>query len=275
MIEPFKLFCTSHKDVAYLDKFEHLTLTGCGNSEFRNNWLTTNSGININDKFKSYADLTAQFWIWQNYIKKNSDKNLWVGISQYRRHWLNSNFDNKKNYNLNDLDSIILKNAKNEWKNYDSILTAPFTFKKNFFESIKTLNLLKRNTTIKEQMINSLGQDFEILYEELLTKLPSTLGKEFNDYIISNNKLSAHGMYIGKPKILNEFMTIAFDWYKKCENITNPKTKKKISDIPRFFQYLNERFSDFWFKKKTNFTTCPIGMYDTQKNKISLIGKIT
>ena len=80
-------------------------------------------------------------------------------------------------------------------------------------------------------------------------------------------------MYISTPKILDKYMTLSFDWYKKCENIIDPNENVKLVKKPRFFQYLNERFSDFWFRNYTNFTINPICMYQEENDKLALIGK--
>ena len=93
------------------------------------------------------------------------------------------------------------------------------------------------------------------------------------DKLYKSNILSAHGMYISTPKILDKYMALSFNWYKNCENILDTNENIYLVKKPRFFQYLNERFSDFWFKNYTNFTTNPICMYQEKANKLSLIGK--
>ena len=168
MTKELKLFCTSHKNVNYLDTFKSLSLVGCGEAKFNNNWLLANTNKNINHKFFGYADLVAQYWIWQNHIKKMMDQDIWVGISQYRRHWLNSNFKENETYNKESFNSIILLEKKSEWSSFESVLPSPFIFRTKFIDRITKLNFSNKKTTIKKQMFNSLGKNFEIIYADLL-----------------------------------------------------------------------------------------------------------
>tara|TARA_B100001059_G_C17722941_1_gene521790 strand:- start:274 stop:1119 length:846 start_codon:yes stop_codon:yes gene_type:complete len=273
MISKILFYCTSHKKINYLDNFANLNLIACGEKKFDDKWEFINMEDNINKKFLSYGDLTAHYTIWKTFIKKKVDQKIWVGLCQYRRHWVNDNFDPKKKYSLKDLKEVILIDSKSSWKNYDAILTSPFVFKPKLLEKIKRLNFLINKVTIKQQMLESLGKDSEKIYEKILTKLPADIADKFDQHISKSNILSAHGMYISTPKILDEYMALSFDWYKNCENILDTNENIYLVKKPRFFQYLNERFSDFWFKNYTSFTTNSICMYQEKENKLSLIGK--
>jgi hypothetical protein len=100
MIENIDFYCTSHKNVDYLDDFKILTLIGCGEKEFSPKWKFFNNKSNINHKFVAYADLTAQYSIWKNIIKNDLKADKWISFSQYRRHWLNEKFNPNKPYKL-------------------------------------------------------------------------------------------------------------------------------------------------------------------------------
>ena len=227
MTKNIKFFCTSHINIDYLNIYEHLNLIGCGPGTFDEKWKVANTGNNINYKYLSYADLTAHYWIWHNYIKKNLNNDELVSFSQYRRHWVNQNFDRNKKYSLKDFDSILLKEKKPEWCRYDSILPSPFVFKKKNWERLKDFDFFNKKVSIKKQMFNSLGFSFPKIYKLLLSYLPQKLSEEFDNYISANNTLSAHGMYISQPKTLDNYMSTAFSWYEKCEEIVDPITKKK------------------------------------------------
>ena len=273
MIENIDFYCTSHKNVDYLDDFKILTLIGCGEKEFSPKWKFFNNKSNINHKFVAYADLTAQYSIWKNIIKNDLKADKWISFSQYRRHWLNEKFNPNKQYKLNDLRNIVLQSPRENWKNFDAILTTPFVFKKRFFERIKNFNFNEKKS-IKDQFLESIGDNSKNILFKILEKLPPKISYDFLEYMSQNNTLSAHGMYISKPNIFNEYFTLIFDWFEKCEDILGVSGEMKLGKQPRFFQYLNERFSDFWFKKNTKYTTNPICMYNEPLNKITLVGKI-
>lgn len=272
MTKKIIFFCTSHKRVDFLNNQSHLKLISSGGTELGGKWTNIINEDNINHKHWSYADLAAQYVIWKKEIKNKLNENIFISFSQYRRHWVNKSFL-KKNYLLKDFDNLILKEPEKNWENYESILTSPFIFKTKFIERLKEFSFSKKKINVKTQMLQSLGTGAEHIYEKILAELPDDLANKFDSYLISTNILSAHGMYISNPKILNEFFTISFKWYEKCEKILDPMTNLTLLDKPRFFQYLNERFSNFWFKNFTNFTTNPICMFHLEKNKLSLIGK--
>lgn len=273
MIKNIDFYCTSHKDINYLDNFKILTLIGCGEKKFSAKWKFFNETDNINHKFISYADLTAQYSIWKNIIKDDLKFDKWISFSQYRRHWLNENFNPNKQYKLNELSNIILQTPKENWKNYDAILATPFIFKKKFLEKLKSFSFDEKKS-IKDQFLESIGDNSKNILFKILEKLPSKISYDFFEYMSQNNTLSAHGMYISKPRIFNEYFALMFDWFEKCEDIVGVSGDIELVKKPRFFQYLNERFSDFWFKKNTKYTTNPICMYNEPLNKITLVGKI-
>lgn len=272
MTKKIIFFCTSHKRVDYLNNFSHLKLISCSGKDIGGNWISLHNKDNINHKFLSYADLTAHYLIWKNEIKNLLNEKMLISFSQYRRHWVNNNFI-KKDYSFEDLENLILKESEKKWDNYESILTTPFVFKTKFIEKLKNLNFFESEVNIKKQMFQSLGNGAKSIYEKILSELPNDLAIKFDTHISHTNILSAHGMYISTPKILDKFFSISFDWYEKCESIIDPESNLTLVNKPRFFQYLNERFSDFWFKNFTNFSTNPICMVHFEKNKLSLIGK--
>ena len=273
MTNKILFYCTSHKKIDYLDNFNNLNLIACGTKKFDDKWKFIDLQDNINQNFLSYGDLTAHYVIWKKFLKGKIDQEIWVGLCQYRRHWVNDNFNFKKDYSLKDLKDFILTESKPGWKDYESVLCSPFIFKPKLREKILKFNFLKNKVTIKEQMFESFGKNSEKIYSKILTNLPSEIANQFDEHISKSNILSAHGMYISTPKILDKYMTLSFDWYKKCENIIDPNENIKLVKKPRFFQYLNERFSDFWFRNYTNFTINPICMYQEENDKLALIGK--
>ena len=81
-------------------------------------------------------------------------------------------------------------------------------------------------------------------------------------------------MFITNKKIINEYFKLIFSWYDKCEKIINPSNQLTLDKTPRFFQYLNERFLDYWFNKYYKCKIWPIAMYNDDKNLITKIGKV-
>ena len=117
------MFCISLEPnhFSFIKKLGYIPV-GLGEKNFDNNWLSDRSGKSISEKNKNYAEYTYHYWIWKNYLDKLDDK--WIGFCQYRKFWSLRDYETK-DININTLNSQILKDIPNEFKNYDSILGQP------------------------------------------------------------------------------------------------------------------------------------------------------
>ena len=61
---------------------------GLGGSDFTDEWIKDNRGINITEKNKWYSELTFHYYLWKNEIK-SIDENTWTGFCAYRDFWVN------------------------------------------------------------------------------------------------------------------------------------------------------------------------------------------
>jgi len=276
------IFCTSHKTINYLDKFyPAIQMVGCSNTiVFPNSWHKSNEKKNISVKFFSYADLVGHYYIWKNFLDKyNQDS--WIGFSQYRRLWIKNKI--VRNIELNLLDKIILTDLDESWNEYDAIIPPAFFFRKQKKEIIKNfllfpikrdISLLKYKTTVLEQFAQSLGPFGKDLIFEIIQYLPASESYDFLEFLKSRTHLSAHGMYISKVKIINQYSNLIFEWFLKCENIINKNNNLPLIKNSRIFQYINERFLDYWFSKYCKALRWSMIMHKENKNKLTTIGKI-
>jgi len=274
-------FCTSHKNIEYLDKFyPTIQMVGLGESKFPKSWIDINKEINISNKFFSYADLIAHFYIWKNLLPAYEDSQ-WIGFSQYRRFWLKHKIVNE--YPLNSIDKLILIEPDLSWKHYDAIIPAPFIFKKkikelfkNFFllKFLKDFDLIKYYTKVQKQFEDSLGSSGREIITDTIKMLPDYDRIGFKDFLNNRNYLSAHGMYISKKKIINSYSEVLFSWLEKCENIINKNNNLPLLKNQRIFQYINERFLDYWMSRNVRTLRWPIAMYNREKSMITQIGQI-
>jgi hypothetical protein len=139
-------------------------MVGCGNNfNIPSNWHNSNKKINISQKFLSYADLTAHYYIWKNLLDKyNQDS--WVGFSQYRRLWIKNKI--ARDIELNLLETIILTDIDESWNEYDAIIPPAFFFRKKMKEIVRNIllfpikrdiSLFKYKTIVLDQFAQSLG----------------------------------------------------------------------------------------------------------------------
>jgi hypothetical protein len=276
------IFCTSHKTINYLDKFyPAIQMVGCSDTiVFPNSWHKSNEKKNISEKFFSYADLVGHYYIWRNFLDKyNQDS--WIGFSQYRRLWIKNKI--ASDIELNLLDRIILTDLDESWNEYDAIIPPAFFFKKKMKEIIKNfllfpikrdISLLKYKITVLDQFAQSLGPFGKDLIFEIVQYLPTSESYDFLEFLKTRTYLSAHGMYISKVKIINQYSNLIFEWFLKCENIINKNNNLLLINNSRIFQYINERFLDYWFSKYYKVLRWPMIMYNLDKNKLTSIGKI-
>jgi hypothetical protein len=280
-MEKINFFCTSHKSVDYLNKFyPKIQMIGLGDVPFPKTWIDIKKEINISHKFFSYADLTAHYYVWKNLLH-NYDENQWIGFFQYRRFWLKHKI--KKAYPLTSLDSLILIEPDMSWKNYDAIIPASFIFKKktkellkNFFllKFLEDFDLIKFYTKVQKQFEDSLGSSGREIITDIIKMLPDIDRVKFKDFLNNRTYLSAHGMYISKKKIINSYSETLFSWFLKCENIINKDNNLPLLKNQRIFQYINERFLDYWMNRNVRTLRWPVAMYNEEKVKVTSIGQI-
>lgn len=104
--------------------------------------------------------------------------------------------------------------------------------------------------------------------------LPNSDRIQFKNFLNYRTHLSAHGMFISKKKIIDSYYEFLFSWFLKCENIINKENNLPLLKNSRIFQYINERFLDYWMTKNYRTLCWPIAMYNSEKKTISLIGNI-
>ena len=280
VVENIKIFCTSVKKVGYFDNFfPTIQMVGLGDNAFPDSWIKTDNKKNISNKFYSYADLIAQYYVWKNLLD-NYDEKQWIGFSQYRRFWLKHKIS--KTYPLNSIDDLILTEPDLSWKNYDAIIPAPFYFKKkikdlkNIFSinSFKDINFFKYRITVEKQFRESLGNHGAEIISDIIKLLPDKDQVGFKEFLANRNHLSAHGMYISRKNIIKSYSEFLFSWFEKCEGIINRNNDLPLLQNRRIFQYINERFLDYWMNKNVKTLCWPIAMYNSEKKIITSIGKI-
>ena len=280
-MEKINFYCTSHKSVDYLEKFyPKIQMIGLGDNSFPKTWLDIKDGANISDKFFSYADLIAHYYVWKNLLP-NYNENQWIGFSQYRRFWLK--YKISKAHSLSSLDNLMLTEPDLSWKDYDAIISAPFIFKKKkrelfknicLFKFLKDFNLIKYYTKVQKQFEDSLGPMGREIIIDIIKMLPNSEKIGFKEFLNERNYLSAHGMYISKKRIINSYSETLFSWFLKCENIINKNNNLSLLQNQRIFQYINERFLDYWMSKNVKTIRWPIAFYNEEKAIITPVGKI-
>ena len=60
----FELYCITNIQSEKLEEL-NINLAGVGMNSFNKNYITCETGVNINEKEKHYSELTFHFWFWK------------------------------------------------------------------------------------------------------------------------------------------------------------------------------------------------------------------
>ena len=265
------MYCltTNDSNLSRIKKLNYIPV-GLGTDKFDKEWTTDNTGKNISFKNKFYGENTFHYWLWKNHLNKLEDK--WIGFCQYRKFWTLDEF-NKNDLNINKLNSIVLKEIPDKFKNYDTILGNPFIFERKVSKFLKrNFKLILKNPSVilNKNKINIKFQ-FDLMHgEKNLDLAINLLGekdkKDFNNFVNNNTKFNPHNMFICRSKdVLESYYDTVFPWLERCETIFGFKNLSGY-DLTRIYGFLAERFLSYWFQKNTKYITMPITFYDIRND---------
>lgn len=229
--------------------------TNCNNSKYDLNIVKDNQGDNISDKNEFYAELTAQYWVWKNYIQ-NHQSLKYIGFCQYRRfldffrepktHTPFNKIDEKRfeqkfetEYSYDAIYSII--------KDYDLIIARKF----EFYETFSIFN------TIIEQY-EKVGHPIKELRDFV-----DIIKTKHHDYIKDiDDFLNGKSMYMGtvfiiKKELYLEYISWIFPMLFELEKKNNWSQYKNTYNV-KIPAFLFERFFNVWLNHKNKTTKLKI-----------------
>ena len=246
-----KIFCITNIQSEKLENLG-LNLVGVGKNKFNKNYITCDSGENINEKEQHYSELTFHYWFWKNEINKYSDDD-WIGFCQRRRFWLKSKSEDKNN----KLKDIILREVPEDWSDSNSVICEPIHLGTKFMKVIKRgwrnlllnplilLNLKKSTIKLHFDMHHGYG-----VLDKAIDVLDIKDREDFRNYVDTRTYYNPHIMFIAKKNIMEKYFNNVFPWLFECEKIFGFENLKGY-DQTRLYAYLSERYLSFWFKKYT------------------------
>ena len=251
-----KIYCVTNKEVDFIKDNNHI-LSWVGNQTPPKNYISCNTGKNIQHKEKFYSELTFHYWYWKN-ILPSEDKKNWIGFCQKRRFWIKGNSYGRVNkYNLND---YLINKPLQDWSEYEAIICKPI--KVSGAKKIKIIkrgwrNLIKDPTILFSKKKQNIFLHFEMHHgygnlEKAINELDAENRKEFLDYVKTNDSFNPHIMFISKAKIINDWFESLFGWLDRCEKHFKFDNLKDY-DTGRLFAFLAERYLSYWFRKNTVF----------------------
>ena len=264
-----KIYCITNKRVNFLDNTKY-NIGWVGKGKAPTNYISCNTGDNIFFKERYYSELTFQYWYWKNLL--NSYEENWIGFCQKRRFWINKKSANEELTKKNFL-SQILKDAPEEWHDFDSVICEPI-----YVNKVKKMKMVKRGLKfiLKKPSIffdeskQSLALHFDMHHGHgNLYKAINLINDEdradFLDYSNKSILYNPHIMFIAKSEIVNRWFNTLFPWLLRCETEFGFKDLHGY-DTQRLYAYLAERYLSFWFNKHTKTITWPWKFFDTSQD---------
>ena len=238
-----KIFCIYHQPGHIFESDIFVPIqTGASNSTCHLDILKDNTGDNISYKNENYAELTANYWVWKNYLKENQDVE-YIGFCHYRRFIDFEKAPKAKNCfsEVKPTDQFVKifekkynqKNIYPRIKNYDVILPKQFSTKG---ESLYEHYCKEHPSKDLHQLIKIIEEHYPDYVETMTDVLNDTKG-----YFCLN--------YVMKRNLFEEYMDWVFNILSKLEEISDWSEYKEYC-AGKTPAYLIERFFNVWLRYK-------------------------
>lgn len=214
------MMVVTHKkvDIPKLEGYQAI-IVGNKNISF-DGAIRDNTGDNISEKNRNYCELTAQYWVWKNFIGEHHSYE-YIGLSHYRR------FLGMDKYNVNS--ALTQSKISELMKSADVLLPEKFYFDRNCGEVYYVYGAGKK-------------KDLDNVREYISNSCPEYLNA-FDKRIMSNNGsyCNMFVMNVGDFCKYNEWL---FDILGNIERITD-LTGYSASEA-RIYGYISELLLDVW-----------------------------
>jgi len=239
-----KIFVISHKRIDCTLVEPHIPIY-VGAAGLENNVINDRTLENIADKNPNYCELTAQYWIWKNWLPK-TPSNEFVGFCHYRRFFS----PDKRIQNIEQVSEInsekivmLLQTGR-----ADVILPKKLNFrvKQHWFSYSKKWGVVKfpwQNLTIREYYELNHSLSDLLLAIDLL---PIDHKERFEKYLESRS-ISPFNMVISNKDNLSDYFDVLFPWLFEVEK--NIDLSNKSPHQARLFGFIAERFCSYYFEK--------------------------
>ncbi len=216
---PIKIFVATHASVFYKLPlgYEYIRV---GDQNFSCTYLDS-VGNNISNLNPYYCELTGIYWIWKNYLDKNSI----VGLNHYRRVMADDS-----HWQVFSKTPIAINKVKAKLINFDLLLP------KRLYHKLSLYDLYDKSHQINDLvlMLESLEQIHHVAFSESLNFLKNT---HFGYY---------GNMMICKKSLFDDYCAWAFPVldkvFKQIDFIDRTKSESRV------IGYLSERLFNIWLK---------------------------
>lgn len=198
--------------------------------------IKDNTGINIADKNKNYAELTGHYWAWKNFLPHTCAE--YIGFCHYRR-FLDFGFTPMPNVAFKP---IYRSEFQKIFKKYTQ---------ENILEKIEGYDIILPHKTIL--LANVYSQYLRWHPMEDMNLALNIIRDDYPEYVpaaykvMASNKFYTCINFIMKKELLNEYFEWMFDILTKLEAKTDWSKYDNYFNI-RTPAYIVERFINIWIE---------------------------
>jgi len=244
-ISKVKVFCIYYKN-NYLFETDVLTPIQVSKSFAQSNMnvIQTCTGYNISDKSEYYAELSAWYWVWKNYMPLHKEL-PYIGFCHYRRFL---GYTEPPSHPLYMMAEISLEDFLPKLSLYTSDIIYP---------QIKDYDVIvPRKQILRDDMKGSAAATVENQYlewhpREYLDAAKNVIREYYPEYYPTMLRfLNGDGarlclLFTMRRELLEEFMPWAFDVLFKIENIIGWSRCDNSANV-RMPAFLMERLFNVW-----------------------------
>lgn len=198
------------------------------------NILRDNTGINIADKNKNYAELSGHYWVWKNFLPTTDVK--YVGFCHYRR-FLDFNITPTPEV---PLYPMFFKDFKKIFEKYTE---------ENIMERIEGYDIvLPHLSTLEIPMYKQYEVFHPIKEMNMALEVLAELYPEYLDYVrdfLHTQELYICINFIMKKELLEEYMEWIFNILTTLEARSDWSQYSEYMDV-RVPAFIAERFLNLW-----------------------------
>lgn len=202
-----------------------------------NRIIRDDSGINISNKNKYYAELSGHYWVWKNFLQ-NTDAN-YIGFCHYRRFF---DFNMTQMPNI-PFKPILVENFEKKFIQYSE---------ENILKRIKNYDIILphqlrfENEILSQYIEYHNPADFNVALEIIKERYPNYFIHALK--FISSKELYSCLQFIMKKELVLEYFEWVFEFLNILEQRIDWQNYTEYLDV-RTPAYIAERFFNVWLMK--------------------------
>lgn len=253
MKQNIKIFCTYH----YLDDYPIFKSdiyepiqTGASSMDYDYGFLKDNTGDNISDKNEFYAELTASYWVWKNYIKEHPEVE-YIGTAHHYNHLNFSDIEILQRQGFSKKSTKEFEEQFNIECNSENVYFSDFDIimpKKEYYDKYSNF---EKNVTLYSQYCMHHPQEQYHMFEDIIREWHPEQA-QYLEKLRNMQEFYLGNTFVMKTELFVDYMEwlfpMLFEQEKRANNFV--AYKDFISKKKRIPPFISERFINLWLECK-------------------------